>query len=95
MWLLSAAFCISNQTRTNQSFGDAEVTFGIHTESPQSSSHEFYSYLCLLRSDLLTLFLTGNPVKNSMFIPPFLVRIYFIFDFFTFLLDYELNRWSV
>lgn len=32
---LSAVFCISNQTRTNQSFGDAEVTFGIHSKSPE------------------------------------------------------------
>ena len=72
MQLLSAVFCISNQTRTNQSFGDAEVTFGIHSKSPQSSSQKFYSYLCFLRYVcfllvsfcLPTFFLADNPLKN-------------------------------
>lgn len=39
-----------NQTRTNQSVRDAEVTFGIHTKSPELLSSIAILIFCFLRS---------------------------------------------
>lgn len=104
MLLLRAVFCILNQTRTKESFGDAEVTFGIHGKSPQSSSQKFYSYLCFLRYVcflpvspfwLATFCLAGNPQKNwtrsKLFVHSTLFVCTYYLWFFQIFLSYEFH----